>query len=149
MKRNIILALLALMVIGGYVASVVYATDPCQGTTAAVQVIAVSPTATAGTYQLVGPQTIGGNNRRIAVCGYDFTATGTTPTFKFEEGPSPACSPSPVALSGVYAPTSGTQVHGGEAGQSVVLVDPGDGLCVVTGGTTPALNGVLQYVVLP
>lgn len=148
MKHPIIVGL-AFLLLFGYVAAVVYATDPCQGTTAAIQVASVAPTATAGTYSLVGVKTIGGNNRRILICGYEFTVTGTSPTYQFEEGPGAACSPSPTALSGVYAPTAGIMARGGEAGQTILTGDPGDGICIVTGGTTPGVNGVIQYVVVP
>ena len=148
MKRSILIVV-AFLLVFGYVAAVVYATDPCQGTTAVIQIAAASPTASPGTYSLIGVKAIGGNNRRILICGYEFTVAGTSPTYQFEEGPGAACSPSPVALSGVYAPTAGTLARGGEAGQTILTSDPGDGICLVTGGTTPSVNGVVQYVVVP
>jgi hypothetical protein len=151
MRKRLIIILSAFLLMGGYVAGVVYATDPCQGTTAEIQFAKIQPTASPGTYSLVGVKTdaSGTNGRRIFVCGYEMTVGGTTPTYQYEEGPGAACSPSPTALTGAYAPTSGNMVRGGEAGQKIISTDPGQGLCVVTGGTTPSLNGVLEFVVVP
>lgn len=103
---------------------------------------------TATTTSIVAPQTIGGNNRRIIVCGYDFTVTGTTPTYQFEEGTGSTCGTGTVTLSGAYAPTAGTKASYGGAGSTILATDPGQRLCIVSGGT-PGLQGILDYVIAP
>jgi|SRR5215471_2990094 len=137
---KILLSILATLVW----AAPAFALDVC---TQPLQTVAIN-IASATTTQIVGGTSIGGNKRRIVVCGYDFTSAGTSPTYQFEEGTGSACGTGTTALSGVYAPTSGIKTSYGGAGATIMATDSGNELCIVSGGT-PSLQGVLNYVVMP
>jgi hypothetical protein len=121
--------------------------DPCQGATAPKSSVAISQAA-AGTQQLVA----GTINHKIYVCGYNFTITGsTTATALLEFGTNASCAAGTTALSGAWAgnaiTASSDPVHilaGG--GYSVATVPTGDFLCLVAGGTTPSVQGILTFI---
>ncbi len=104
--------------------------------------------ATATTTQLVA----GSGILAIYVCGFSVTETGTAATFQFEDGTGGTCGASTTVLTGVYAPLVGTPFVQPVGGTFIFAPLPSVGgttslgLCVVTGGTTPSLQGALTYV---
>lgn len=121
------------------------AADPCLNGVKKSVSIAIS---TATTTQLVA----GSGNLAIYVCGFSVTETGTVPTFQFEDGTGATCAASTTVLTGVYAPLTGTPFVQPVGGTFIFAPLPSVGgtaalgLCVVTGGTTPSLQGALTYV---
>lgn len=104
---------------------------------------------------LLAALTVGANNVLIAgnatssiyVTGWNFTITGTTPTYQFRYAATgTACATGSVTLTGVYSPTVGTpQTYGGAIGTILTPIPPNNDLCVTLGGTTPFMGGVLSY----
>jgi hypothetical protein len=80
------------------------------------------------------------------VCSISGTVTGTSPTFKLEYGTqtSTPCDTGTTALSGTIAPTAGTPFNLGY-GRDLVIAPPGQQLCIVTGGTSPSLQGIISF----
>lgn len=81
------------------------------------------------------------------VCGFYSTVVGTSPTLVFKTGTqvSAACDTSPVAITGTFAPTSGSVLnmsHGATLFQSA----SGGQICATTGGTGPSVQGVIVFV---
>ena len=81
----------------------------------------------------------------IYVCSINGTLAGTSPTMQFEYGTGATCGTGTGTLTGAMAPSTGTFFEMG-AGQAIFTVPAGNNFCVVTGGTTPSLQGVLTYV---
>lgn len=81
----------------------------------------------------------------ISVCGFAATATGTTPTFQFEYGTGTVCGTGTVVLSGALAPTTGSFVAYGSGLGAIFQTPAAQALCIVVGGTTPSVQGVLSY----
>jgi hypothetical protein len=121
--------------------------DPCQGATAPKKSVAIAQAA-AGTQQLVA----GLAGHAIFVCGYNFTVDGSTSaTALLEFGTNANCAAGTTSLSGAWkgnaSTASSSPVHviaGG--GYAVTSTPSGDFLCIVAGGTTPSLQGILTYV---
>jgi hypothetical protein len=121
--------------------------DPCQGATAPKKSVAIAQAA-AGTQQLVA----GLAGHAIFICGYNFTVDGsTTATALLEFGTNANCAAGTTSLSGAWkgnaATANSSPVHvmaGG--GYTVAPVPSGDFLCIVAGGTTPSLQGIVTYV---
>lgn len=88
-------------------------------------------------------------NYRVILCGYDFTVSGTSPTYEFYQGTGTNCGTGGAAISGAYAPTSGNLVHFGGAGATINTTASGDNLCIVSGGTSPSIQGIIDYVIAP
>jgi len=84
---------------------------------------------------------------QVYVCGFNGTIAGTSPTLKLEYGTTTTnpCDTGTTALSGTLAPTTGSTLAIGYGG-TILTVPAGNNFCVVTGGTTPSLQGVLTYV---
>lgn len=117
-----------------------YAENVCTDTGANVISVAVN-VGSATTAQLVAAQ----GNQPIHVCSITATIAGTTPTALFIYGTGTNCATNNGNLSGTFAPTSGTLMSVGYGGD-LMVVPPGNELCVTTGGTTPSLQGILTYV---
>ncbi len=81
----------------------------------------------------------------IYVCGWNFTLTGTTPSYRFWSGTGSVCATSQDNLTGVFLPTAGTLQHAGNGGATVLKANAGEALCIDVGGT-PVADGVLTYV---
>jgi hypothetical protein len=121
--------------------------DPCQGATAPKKSVPINASA-AGTQTLV----LGLPGHAIFVCGYNFTIAGSTSaTALLEFGANAACAAGTTALSGAWAgnavTASSDPVHilaGG--GYSVTTVPTGDFLCLVAGGATPSVQGILTFI---
>ena len=121
--------------------------DPCQGATAPKKSVPINASA-AGTQTLV----LGLLGHSIFVCGYNFTIAGSTSaTAQLEYGTNAACVAGTTALSGAWAgnavTASSDPVHilaGG--GYSVATVPVNDFLCLVAGGTTPSVQGILTFI---
>ena len=117
--------------------------DPCRDPSRAHFSAAINVTA-AGTSVIVAAVA----SQAIHVCGWNFTATGTSPTIEFEQGTQTTtpCDTGPAALTGTFAPAAGSYISSGGAAGSVFSAAAGDQLCVVAGGTGPGVQGVLTYV---
>jgi hypothetical protein len=87
----------------------------------------------------------------ITVCKYQFSVVGTSPTVQFEYGTtvSTACDTGAASLSGAMSiPTTTTAISIGA--ESMTFRTPaGVQLCLVTGGTTPSVQGYITYVQQP
>ena len=114
--------------------------DPCANPNVAKSSAAVNITS-ATTTQLVPVSA----TKTIYVCNLTASMMGTLPTLYLEYGTSTTCVGT-TALTGVFAPTSGSVLSLGWGG-TVVTVAATNGLCIVTTGTgSPSFQGVLTYV---
>ena len=114
--------------------------DPCESPAVVKKSVAVN-IGTATTTTVVTPNT----NQAIFACGWSFTEAGTTPTFQFEYGTGTNCGTGTVVLTGVYALLASQPfASNGASTQFSGIV--GNNICIVTGGTTPSLQGVISYV---
>jgi hypothetical protein len=122
--------------------------DPCQVPSVAKQ-SAVINISSAATTALV---TVSGNTK-VYVCGFSFTILGlatTGGTAQFESGTGVACASTAAALTGSFLGVN-------TAGASTLIMSPGDsgslftapaanGLCLVTTGTSPSVQGYVTFV---
>ena len=81
---------------------------------------------------------------QIRVINYSFTVAGTTPTVTFVYGTGTACGTGTTAISGAFAPLTGTLMTS-PPGAAAFIVPAGKALCIVSGGTTPSIQGFLTY----
>ncbi len=85
----------------------------------------------------------------VYVCAYDISLhSGTNPAFQFEYGSGTACATSPIALTGTFggANASADQDFKNGSGTGVLFGSiASNGLCLVSTGTTPNLQGVVTY----
>jgi hypothetical protein len=110
----------------------------CQGTPSSVAV----NISTATTTQLVAG--VAGTN--VYVCGVQGTVVGTNPTVQFTGGAS-NCTVSIQTFTGTFAAVTGTLLIVGSGGYIVFQTTiTGTGVCIVSGGTTPSIQGILTYV---
>ncbi len=110
--------------------------DPCLISPKASAVIAIS---TATTTSLVAASA----GKAVYVCGFA-ASIGATTTVQFETGTGAACVTTQTALTGVFAPGTGTVLS--LSGEGTKLTAPaGQPLCAVSTGTG-GINGVLTYV---
>jgi hypothetical protein len=81
----------------------------------------------------------------VSVCSFSATLAGTTPTVKFVTGTGTDCVTGPAALTGVYAPVTGSVIsHGG--GGTLFQSAAASEICATTVGTGSSFQGVLSYV---
>lgn len=80
----------------------------------------------------------------VHVCGFNATF-GASTTAQLEYGTGSACGTGTTALTGVYAPATGTYVSMGTGEATVTKTVAGNALCLVSTGTG-GINGVLTYV---
>ena len=109
----------------------------------------ISIAATAGTTQLVAAPTgqalFGGGTAQVFICGYEFTISGTTPSFQWAYGTGTNCGTGTTNMTGAEVVTSGTRV---QSTVGMYLAAPGgNAVCIVAGGTTPTVGGWMWYVV--
>jgi hypothetical protein len=109
----------------------------CDGNPAAVNIT------TATTTQIVALS----GTTKIHVCSYQFSVAGTTPTVTFEYGTGTNCATGLTAISGAIAPTSGSVINSAVGGASglAFVVPSGDALCILSGGTSPSIQGLITY----
>lgn len=115
--------------------------NPCQNSNFVISSVAVN-IASATTTQLVAPLT----GAKITVCGFAVSLTGTTPTMQLEYGTGGTCGTGTVVLTGAYAPLTGSVISYGIGGSSLKSSAASAGLCLISGGTAPSIQGVLTYV---
>lgn len=122
-------------------------TDPCGSWGVVKKSVAINVAATATTTSIVAVS----GATAVFVCGFNIEVTaGTTPTFQFEYGTGATCGTGTTVLSGAYlgeATTLGLSdfLYGG--GEMTIMQAPAsNGVCIVTGGTTPSIVGVVTYV---
>ena len=97
--------------------------------------------ASATTTALVTPS----GTKSVYVCAFSLTVSGTAPTVQFEYGTGVACAGSPTALTGPYTATVGNEISAGAGMGTIMRAPAGNGVCVVTTGTTPGAQGILTY----
>jgi hypothetical protein len=82
----------------------------------------------------------------IFVCGYDIeVVSGTTPTYKLVYGTGAACVTGQVALTGQYQDGAGSHATAGTGIGLLMQTPASQGLCLVTTGTTPNVQGRLTF----
>ena len=125
---------------GGAV-TVVNSGDACANPSVAKSSVAVNISGTAGTTELVAPS----GTKAVSACYFVATVVGTAPTILFEYGTSTACTGT-TALTGTMAIPTTTILTMHAGGDTVFQTPASQGLCLVAGGTTPSIQGVLTYV---
>lgn len=85
----------------------------------------------------------------VYVCAYDISLhAGTNPAFQFEQGTGSACASSPVVLTGTFGganASSNQDFKNGSGVGQLFTAAASNGLCLVSTGTTPNLQGVVTY----
>ena len=114
--------------------------DPCANPQVAKSSAVVNISGAAGTTQLVAVS----GTKATYVCNFQATVVGTTPTILFEYGTSTTCVGT-TALTGTMAIVTTSTVNMGYGG-TIITAPASNGLCLVAGGTTPSIQGVLTYV---
>jgi hypothetical protein len=127
-------------VASGAVSIVAAGSDPCANLSVPKSSVAIN-ISTATTTQLVAVSA----SKAIYACSFAASVAGTAPTVLFEYGTSTACTGT-NALSGTLAITTGSYVTLGWGG-TIFTAPATNGLCLVSGGTLPSVQGVLTYVV--
>jgi hypothetical protein len=104
--------------------------------------------AAAGTTSIV----TGVVGKTIFPCAFTVTVAGTAPTIQFESGTTANCGSNTTVLSGTYLPlATSTFALGGGVGVFVRLPSTpalGLNLCVIAGGTTPSIQGIITYALV-
>ncbi len=123
--------------------------NPCGSPGSFPATASISIAATAGTTQLVAAPTsqalFGGGTAAIYLCGYEFTISGTSPSFQWEYGTGTNCGTGTTALTGAEVVATGTRVQ--SIAPMYLAAPGGDALCIVAGGTTPTVGGWIWYVI--
>jgi hypothetical protein len=129
--------------ISGCLGSITNTGDPCQASS--VPKLSVS-FQTAAAVTLVSGTAL----KRIFVCGYSFTLSGSASTaaqFKSGTLTTTPCDTTATNLTGAYTTTvNGMLVESGSGGYSVFTNVTGQDLCLLPTGTTPNASGVVTYV---
>ena len=112
--------------------------DPCQTSGRAKSSVVLNVTTSAQVIAASG-STI------IYICGFTATVGGTAPTYQFVYGTGSVCATVQVTLSGVFAPTVGS-FNTYSPGMTAFSTIASQALCILTGGTTPSVQGVLTYI---
>jgi hypothetical protein len=116
-------------------------TDPCQNPALLKTTLAVNISGAAGTTELVAPS----GATAVYACYFHASFVGTSPTYLMEYGTSTACTGTHALTGTIAVPTTTFDTLGN--GSTAVLVTPASqGLCLVAGGTTPSIQGVLTFV---
>lgn len=115
--------------------------DPCESAAVKKSSVAVN-ISSATTTQLVALS----GSTSVYVCGFAASMLGTTPAATLEYGTGTNCGTGTTTLTGAIAPTSGSFVLLNVGGPTVVTGASGNALCLLSGGTTPSIQGVLTYV---
>jgi hypothetical protein len=114
--------------------------DPCQGATAAKVGVSIS-IGSATTTQLVAPLT----GHIVYACGYQFTAAvGTGATYQFTTGTGGTCGTGTITQTG--AMIGGSPIDSGGGGYTIFKSGSGQGLCMVTAGTSPSAQGLVTVI---
>ena len=115
--------------------------DPCQNSAVAKSSVALNVAGTASTTQLIALS----SGKKIYVCGFSATVSGTTPTIQFLGGTGSACGTLVSTFTGAYGITTGSFIAVGP-GPSLFTSVVSNELCLAAGGTAPYVLGVLEYV---
>lgn len=83
--------------------------------------------------------------KSIFVCSASVTVNGSTPTMQFEYGTGGTCGTGTTLLSGAFAPTAGSFMYMGANIGLLFNVPITNGLCIISGGTTPSIQGLITY----
>ena len=116
-------------------------TDPCLNPSLLKSSAIVNISGAAGTTELVAPS----GSKAVYLCYFHASFVGTAPTYYLEYGISTACTGT-TALTGTMAVPTTTFDTLGHGNGSVVATPASQGLCLVAGGTTPSIQGVITYV---
>ena len=114
--------------------------DPCLNPQILKSSAAVNISGAAGTTSLVAVS----GTTAVYVCSFQATVVGTSPTILFEYGTSTACTGT-HALSGTMSIPTTSTVNIGWGG-TIMVAPASNGLCLVAGGTTPSIQGIVSYV---
>jgi hypothetical protein len=117
-------------------------TDPC-GSWGVIKTSKAVNISTAVTTSIVGVS----GSTAVFVCGFHLeTVSGTTPTFQFEYGTGAACGTGTTVLTGTYTGAALQTFFYGGGEMTLFQAPASNGLCIVSGGTTPNIQGVVTYV---
>jgi hypothetical protein len=116
--------------------------DPCQSSAVAKRSVVIAASGVATT-QLVALQP----GMTVYVCGYSFTVAGSaTATATLEYGTGSSCGTGTTTVTGAYlGGTLAIHIQMGGAG-TITKTASANALCLVAGGSTPSIQGVLTYV---
>lgn len=126
-----------------YTAGSVNSADPCQ-TDVGTKGSAIVNIGATTTTQIVAAV----SGQKVYVCGFVATLAGTTPTviFKYGTKASTDCDTGATAMSGTFAPTTGSIVFAGWGGTVLGPTPVSQQLCATTAGTNSSFQGILTYV---
>jgi hypothetical protein len=128
------------LVVAASITNIAGASDPCQDVSA-LKVSAVVNISTATTTQIVPVS----GSTIVYVCGYSLqTVSGTTPTLYFEYGTGGSCTGT-TALTGTFTGAA-LQTFTYGPGETIMKTPASNGLCIVSAGTTPNIQGIVTYV---
>ena len=116
------------------------AIDPC-GSSGVVKLSAVINLAA------TGKVITGTSGKSTFICGFHVTVTGTAPTLQWQNGTGSNCATGNGNLTGVYAPTAGSQLAYANSSSVFSTNTSSVDVCGIVGGTTPSVQGVISYVV--
>lgn len=115
-------------------------TDPCANASVLKSSVAINATANVQLVALSGT-TI------VYVCGFSFTVAGSaTATAQLEYGTGAVCATGPVVLTGSYLGGTLPVLITGNSPGTVTKGIAANALCLVAGGATPSIQGVLTFV---
>lgn len=121
------------------------AADPCGqaigdgGYKAVSAPIAIS--SSTATTQIVGLS----SGLKIYACAWNFSISGTTPTYQWSYGTGTNCGTGNTVLTGATAMTSGAIAQSLPFEGTQLVVPAGNALCLTLAGTTPSALGYLSY----
>jgi len=117
------------------------AADPCASAGTPKSSVAINAAATAQLVPIL-------NNSAVYVCGYSFTIAGSaTATAQLEYGTGATCGTGTTVLTGSFlGGTAPVPITSQAVPGTVAKTPAGNALCLVAGGATPSIQGVLTYV---
>lgn len=113
--------------------------DTCSAVNVAKLSAPVSIT-TSTTTQLIAPVA----GKAATICGFYSTTANAAATLVFNTGTGATCGTATVVLSGTMLTSSSGRFDLGEGGQKLKSA-VGGGICVITAGTTPGIQGFVVY----
>ena len=129
--------------VGGTVTTLSASYSPCDQFGVNHTYAAINLTAAGATY--LAPPVAG---KIVHICGIYATLGGTAPTLELEAGTTTTnpCDTGTTALTGAMAPLAGTALYLHGMPKDLAVGASGAGVCALIGGTTPSLQGIVQYV---
>lgn len=115
--------------------------DPCFGNTSKSSVV-INATATTQLVALSGTTS-------IYVCGFIVDDNSANPTVQFEYGTGATCGTGTTTLTGTLVlgtATAPTPIFAVPSAGTIMKAPSGNALCLVVGGSTPNIQGIVIYI---